>query len=333
MASKKGGLGATGLDRMFGSRAKASAPAVEEKKEGDTVTELAVKDLVPNPYQPRHTFDPEKMQDLIYSVKESGVIQPLIVRKKGRQYEIVAGERRWRAAKEAGLAKVPVVVRTYDDAAMMEVALVENLQRSDLDPLEEARGIKRMMEALQLTQEEAAKRLGKSRAAVANTLRLLNLPEAAAQLVAEGQLTAGQVRPLLGLEDPEKITELAQQAAAEGWSARAVEEVVNREKQADQKVDYLQQLNDLLGDEAPEKGKNKSKKALKKAQNVYVRGFQDQLTEYLGTRVKIEPAKKENGGRIIIEYYNDDDLERVYDLLKEKDEKPSSSGTPGKFTV
>ena len=231
MAGKKGGLGMTGLDKMFGGRrtkAPAPKPVVEEKKAGETVGEVALKNLKPNPYQPRKTFDPDKLRELEESIRQSGVIQPLIVRKKGRQYEIVAGERRWRAAKAAGLTKVPVVVREYDDSAMMEVALVENMQRSDLDPIEEARGIKNMMDALKVTQEEAAKRLGMSRAALANSLRLLKLPEGAAQLVTDKKLTAGQVRPLLSLTDPQQIDKLALRAAEEGWSARMVEEYVHR---------------------------------------------------------------------------------------------------------
>ena len=224
----------TGLDKMFGGRKPKGAPAartaVEEKQVGEAVGEVTVKNLKPNPYQPRKTFEPEALRELEESIRQSGVIQPLIVRKKGRQYEIVAGERRWRAAKAAGLTKVPVVVRDYDEDAMMEVALVENMQRSDLDPMEEARGIQQLMETLGLTQEEAARKLGKSRAAVANALRLLKLPAEVAELVSAGKLSPGQVRPLLGLDTPEKINELARKAAEGGWSARIVEEVAKAEK-------------------------------------------------------------------------------------------------------
>lgn len=226
MPSKRG-LGKNGLDVMFEPVKK----VVKERQAGENVGELAVKNLIPNPYQPRHTFDEKALEELTQSVQESGIIQPLIVRKKGRTYEIVAGERRWRAAKAAGLVKVPVVIRDYDDATMMEVALVENMQRSDLDPIEEARGIKNMMDALKVTQEEAAKRLGMSRAALANSLRLLKLPEGAAQLVTDKKLTAGQVRPLLSLTDPQQIDKLALRAAEEGWSARMVEEYVTSEKE------------------------------------------------------------------------------------------------------
>ena len=299
MAGKKGGLGMTGLDKMFGGRrtkAPAPKPVVEEKKAGETVGEVALKNLKPNPYQPRKTFDPDKLRELEESIRQSGVIQPLIVRKKGRQYEIVAGERRWRAAKAAGLTKVPVVVREYDDSAMMEVALVENMQRSDLDPMEEARGIQNLMESLGLTQEEAAAKLGKSRAAVANALRLLKLPPEAAEMVSAGKLTPGQVRPLLGLDAPEKITELARKAAEGGWSARVVEEVAKAEREGKPWHLYFQTEEDLIPPEKPEKQKKGGKKAAgreSQPQDTDTHAFQEKLIQYLGTRVKIEPFKKD----------------------------------------
>lgn len=338
MAGKKGGLGMTGLDKMFGGRrtkAPAPKPVVEEKKAGETVGEVALKNLKPNPYQPRKTFDPDKLRELEESIRQSGVIQPLIVRKKGRQYEIVAGERRWRAAKAAGLTKVPVVVREYDDSAMMEVALVENMQRSDLDPMEEARGIQNMMESLGLTQEEAAAKLGKSRAAVANALRLLKLPPEAAEMVSAGKLTPGQVRPLLGLDAPEKITELARKAAEGGWSARVVEEVAKAEREGKPWHLYFQTEEDLIPPEKPEKQKKGGKKAAgreSQPQDTDTHAFQEKLIQYLGTRVKIEPFKKDRGGRILIEYYGPEDLERLYDLLKGP-EKTAGRKKPGLFTV
>lgn len=320
MAGKKSGLGTNGLDRMFSVRKqKNPAPVVEEKKAGEQVGEVPVKNLKPNPYQPRKTFDPDQLKELEESIRQSGVIQPLIVRKKGRQYEIVAGERRWRAAKAAGLDQVPVVVRDYDDAAMMEVALVENMQRSDLDPMEEARGIQHLMASLQLTQEEAARKLGKSRAAVANALRLLKLPSGAAELVSAGRLTTGQVRPLLGLEKPEQILELAQKAAEGGWSARVVEEVAKAEKEGKPWHLYFQTEENLISPEQPEKtkkGKKKGSRSEETAQDTDTRAFQEKLIQYLGTRVKIEPSRKEKGGRILIEYYGPEDLERLYELLK-----------------
>lgn len=330
MAGKKGGLGLTGLDRMFGTRSKkAPAPVIEERKAEENVGEVAVKNLRPNPYQPRTVFDPDKLQELVESVKHSGVIQPLIVRKKGRQYEIVAGERRWRAAKEAGLSKVPVVIRDYDDATMMEVALVENMQRSDLDPLEEARGIQKMMDALGLTQEEAAKKLGKSRVAVTNALRLLKLPPAVQELVTTGKLTAGQVRPLLGLPQAAQMEKVATQAVEGGWSARILEEVVKAVKEGKPYHIYMETERDLI---KPEKAARKGKKAkAREAEDVDVKAFQEQLIQYLGTRVKIQPDGKK-GGRILIEYYGDEDLERIYDLLKGPEPAGRRKGA-GRFTV
>jgi ParB family chromosome partitioning protein len=325
----KRGLGRSGLDSMF----EPVKRVVKEKQNGENVGEAAIKDLSPNPYQPRHTFDEEALRELTDSIRQSGVIQPLIVRRKGKGYEIVAGERRWRAARAAGLSKVPVVVREYDDPTMMEVALIENMQRSDLDPLEEASGIKAMMDALKLTQETAAKRLGMSRTALANLLRLLNLPGKAANLVAEKKLTMGQVRPLLGLDNPEQIDRLAQRAAEEGWSARMVEEFVAGEKSGMKERELLDQLDKNREDARNNrKARAKAKKAIKQSQNVYVKAFQEELTQYLGTKVRIQPDKKENGGRIVIEYYSDDDLDRVLELLKrEKGSKRDGRSNP--FTV
>lgn len=331
MAGKKGGLGLTGLDKMFGTRSKkAPAPVIEERKAEENVGEVAVKNLRPNPYQPRTVFDPDKLKELVESVKHSGVIQPLIVRKKGRQYEIVAGERRWRAAKEAGLSKVPVVVRNYDDATMMEVALVENMQRSDLDPLEEAKGIQNMMDALGLTQEEAARKLGKSRVAVTNALRLLKLPPEVQELVTAGKLTAGQARPLLGLPQAAQMVKVATQAVEGGWSARILEEVVKAVKEGKPYHIYMETEKNLI---EPEKSarKGKKKKAEAAATDVDVKAFQEQLIQYLGTRVKIQPDGKK-GGRILIEYYGDEDLERLYELLKGP-EPVSKRKAAGRFTV
>ncbi|MGM9517798.1 MAG: ParB/RepB/Spo0J family partition protein [Acidaminococcus sp.] len=331
MAGKKGGLGLTGLDKMFGTRSKkAPAPVIEERKAEENVGEVAVKNLRPNPYQPRTVFDPDKLKELVESVKHSGVIQPLIVRKKGRQYEIVAGERRWRAAKEAGLSKVPVVVRNYDDATMMEVALVENMQRSDLDPLEEAKGIQNMMDALGLTQEEAARKLGKSRVAVTNALRLLKLPPEVQELVTAGKLTAGQARPLLGLPQAAQMVKVATQAVEGGWSARILEEVVKAVKEGKPYHIYMETEKNLIEPEKPSR-KGKKKKAEAAAADVDVKAFQEQLIQYLGTRVKIQPDGKK-GGRILIEYYGDEDLERLYELLKGP-EPVSKRKAAGRFTV
>ena len=169
----KKGLG-KGLGAIFGDAADPVNTAVEPVRSDEEKKELLLKDIVPNPHQPRQVFDAVKLAELVESIKLHGVIQPLVVRKHGRKYEIVAGERRWRASKEAKLKTVPVIIRDYDDATMMEIALVENIQRHDLNPLEEAEGIKRLMTECKLTQEDAAKKVGRSRTAVANLLRLLS---------------------------------------------------------------------------------------------------------------------------------------------------------------
>ncbi len=327
MAGKKGGLARSGLDSMFGPVKQ----TVLEKQTGEAVGEIAVKSLVPNPYQPRHTFDEEALKELTASVKESGVIQPLIVRKKGRMYEIVAGERRWRAAKEAGLSKVPAVIREYDDKTMMEVALIENMQRSDLNPMEEALGIKNMMEKLSLTQEETAKRLGMSRASVANALRLLNLPEAVSQLVAGKELTMGQVRPLLGLKDKEQMISLAQRARDEGWSARMVEEYVNGEKNGLKEKEIREAME--AAKNGGKKAKDKARKAVRKSQDLYVHAYEEELTDYLGTKVSIQQGKRQHGGKIVIEYYSNDDFERVLSLLKSPKNRNKNTGNEGTFPV
>ena len=296
MPSKRG-LGKNGLDVMFEPVKK----VVKERQAGENVGELAVKNLIPNPYQPRHTFDEKALEELTQSVQESGIIQPLIVRKKGRTYEIVAGERRWRAAKAAGLVKVPVVIRDYDDATMMEVALVENMQRSDLDPIEEARGIKNMMD------------------------------EGAAQLVTDKKLTAGQVRPLLSLTDPQQIDKLALRAAEEGWSARMVEEYVTSEKEGLSEKEQAEKLEAQQTAKNGKKAKDKARRSVKESQSIYVKAIQEDLTQYFGTKVKVQPDKKEHGGRIVIEYYNEGDLERVMELLKKEGPALQEEGKP--FTV
>ena len=312
MAIKTSGLGKTGLDSVFGGKKE----LVQAFAKGETTGELAIKDLIPNPYQPRKTFEPTKLKELINSIKESGVIQPLIVRKSGEKYEIVAGERRWRAAKEAGLDVVPAVVRKYDDATMMEVALIENMQRSDLNPMEEAEGLRNMMDKLGITQAEVAKKMGMSKTAVSNSLRLLNLPESIRKFVEKGEITMGQVRPLLGLGDEKHMEELAMQIVTNDWSARTVEDVVNEYKEGNT-VKVVREKITSLGLDGKKKKTSvvKNKKALKREQDIYVEDFQNDFTEYLGTRVKVMKSSGD-GGKIVIEYYSHDDLERIYELLQ-----------------
>lgn len=308
MAIKNSGLGKSGLDSVFGGKKE----IVQAFAKGEATGDIAINDLIPNPYQPRKIFEPAKLKELINSIRESGVIQPLIVRKAGEKYEIVAGERRWRAAKEVGLDFVPAVVRKYDDATMMEVALIENMQRSDLNPMEEAEGLRNMMDKLGITQAEVAKKMGMSKTAVSNSLRLLNLPESIRKFVEKGDMTMGQVRPLLGVGDEKRMEEMAVQIVTNDWSARTVEDVVNEYKEGNT-VKVVREKITSLGLDG--KKKNTVKKITKKEQDIYAKDFQNDLTEYLGTRVKVMKGAGD-AGKIIIEYYSHDDLERIYELLQ-----------------
>ncbi len=303
--NKKGGLG-KGLGAIFTDNA--TIAPVEEAQPNEKEIEIAVSDITPNPQQPRKTFDTEKLEELTESIKEHGVIQPLIVRKNGRKYEIVAGERRWRAAKNAKLKTVPVIVREYDNAKMAEIALVENIQRHDLNPIEEAEGIKRLMSEFGFNQEQAAKKIGRSRTAVTNILRLLNLPQDIRDAVSRETLTMGQVRPLLSLDNEEEQEQLALIIIEQGLSARAVEELVKKIKNGE----HIQ-FDDEKNAEVEKKGRKRKNKEI----SVYCRDFQNRLIELLGTKVKIVP-KNEKQGKIEIEYYSDEDLERIYELLEQR---------------
>ena len=297
-----------GLGAIFGDAADPVNTAVEPVRSDEEKKELLLKDIVPNPHQPRQVFDAAKLAELVESIKLHGVIQPLVVRKHGRKYEIVAGERRWRASKEAKLKTVPVIIRDYDDATMMEIALVENIQRHDLNPLEEAEGIKRLMTECKLTQEDAAKKVGRSRTAVANLLRLLNLPQQIREYVSRETLTMGQVKPLLSLDNEKQQLEVAAAIIEKGWSSRTVEDVV-KELKTGRRFKVTEEAVIV----AEEKANNKKGKAAA-AGDVFTSDFQNRLVELLGTKVKVVP-KDEKKGKIEIEYYSPEDLERIYDLL------------------
>jgi ParB family transcriptional regulator, chromosome partitioning protein len=275
------GLG-KGINALFSS--------MEIGKE-EVVQEVKIKDLRPNPYQPRKTFDPEAIEELKQSILEHGILQPLIVRKSIKGYEILAGERRFRAAKEAKLETVPVVVREFNEQQMMELALLENLQREDLTPIEEANAYQQLMTQLNLTQEQLAKRLGKSRPHIANHLRLLTLPKSIQQLISEGKLSMGHGRTLLGLKKKEKMQAVVEKVLKEQLNVRQLELLV-------------QQINQSVPRET-----SKSKKE----KDVFIRERESYLTEKFGTAVKIKRNKKK--GKIEIEFYSQDDLERILELL------------------
>lgn len=284
MASNNRGLG-KGINAFFPSN---------EVEEESTLQEIKIKDLRPNPYQPRKVFTEEAIQDLKASIEEHGIIQPLIVRKGLKGYDIVAGERRYRAAIEAKLKTVPAVVKKLSDKQMMQVALIENLQREDLNPIEEAVAYKKLMEELDLTQEELAKRLGKSRPHIANHLRLLQLTPAIQKIISEGKLSMGHGRALLGLKDKSKLTAVVDKVIKEELNVRALESLI-------------QKLNQNVPRETLKKEKIKLDPILKDKENY--------LKQRFGTSVQIKPSKK-GKGKIEIEFYSGEDLTRVLELLE-----------------
>ncbi len=282
MTDKKRGLG-RGLDALIG----AAEPA----------RDLAIDALKPNRRQPRRRFEEADLQSLADSIRQQGVIQPIVVTPDGKgAYTIVAGERRWRAARLAGLAKVPVaILDAVDERRLLELALVENLQRSDLNPVEEAEAYATLQKDFGLSHETVAERVGKSRPAVTNALRLLRLPSAVLDLLREGRLTAGQARPLLTLESEERQLALAERAVAESLSARELEELASG------------------AGEARKAAKAKSKK---KPAEVHAAAAAEKLTLRLQTKVDI--ARRGRGGVIRIHYHSEEELMRLYDLLSQR---------------
>lgn len=329
--SKKGGLG-KGLGAIFGEN---TSSAVEKAQEpASAAQELLIKNIAANPYQPRCNFDEEKLQELAASIKEFGVVQPVVVRKKGRSYELVAGERRLRAAGLAGLTKVPAIVKDYDDAKMMEIALIENIQRHDLNPIEEAQGLRRLMQEFKLTQEQTAEKVGRSRSAVTNILRLLNLPEQVQKQIINGVLTMGQAKQLLGLPKTEQMCEVAEAIIANGWSSRMTEEVVRKLKEGKK----LKIVRELIEEEAKNKDNKEKKPKREPTENdIFCHDFEQRLVEFLGTKVKVVPKLDEQGrqgGTIHIEYYSAEDLERIYEVLQQgRHEDKPHNGEPKRLNV
>ena len=334
--SKHSGLG-RGLESMFSSSESQYETAMPQQDKAGAV-EVSVGSIRPNPYQPRKSFDKEKLKELSESIKKHGIIQPLIVRKKGLNYELVAGERRLRAAKLAKLQTVPVLIRDYDEKQMRELSLVENIQGHDLNPLDEAKAIQELMKQCDYTQAQAAERLGRSRAAVANLLRMLNLPEELQAMVADERVTAGQMRPLLALADREQQLKIGKALAEHGWSARTVEEVVKTIKEGKtlQVLDERVVILDKNGKPVKETASAKDKKRKSGINtDIHYKQFEENLIEVLGTKVRIV-SKNDNVGKIEIEYYSLDDLDRICDLLQGKNDSNSVDTAPWlktKFTV
>ena len=282
--AKKTGLG-KGLDALF------SSPIIEEKEEInetlDQVKYLKINEIEPNKEQARKIFDEEAIEELSNSIKEYGVIQPIVVAKKENYYEIIAGERRWRASKKAGLETIPVIIKDDNIQRNKEISLIENIQREDLNPIEKARGIKQLMDEYDLTQQRVADILGKSRSAIANSVRILNLDERVINLALEGKLTEGHCRSLMSITDPEKQYEVAVQIIEQGDSVREVEKKVKVRKKAPKKAERY----------AP----------------IY-RDIDDSFQTFFGTKVKLDAGERK--GKIIIQYSSNDDLERILGLIK-----------------
>lgn len=293
----KGGLG-KGLGALFPTNVDISALSQDVSREtNEGVIELKINEIEPNLEQPRKMFDDEKLEELAESIKEHGVIQPIIVAKKDDYYQIVAGERRWRASKKAGLKTIPVVVRNYDDRKIREVALIENIQRQDLNAIDTAKAIKELMDEHSLTQEEIAKTLGKSRSAIANTLRILNLDERVQEMVQEGKISEGHARTLASIESPQKQYKLALDIINLDLSVRDTENMAKVEK---------------------ETTTAKKKSSAKKGKlEIICKDLENKLKNVLGTKVTLNPTTKSKG-KIIIEYYSSEELERILDILNIK---------------
>ena len=303
-AAKKRGLG-RGLEALLGPKAAAEAPALQQAMPGDQLRTLPVDAMVPGKFQPRRTMDDAKLEELSASIRAQGVIQPIVVRehvgadgKGGRTYEIIAGERRWRASQRAGLAEVPVVVRVVDDRTVVAMALIENIQREDLNPLEEAQALQRLIDEFDLTHAAAAEAVGRSRAAVSNPLRLLELPADIRALVQAGALEMGHARALLPLAVPMAIS-LARQAAEEGWSVRQVEHRVQQ----------------LASGKLPAEPRKPAAKAPPRQADIAA--LERELSETLGSRVDVVQGRGKKG-KLVIHYADFDVLDGVLERLRNR---------------
>lgn len=281
MVTQKKGLG-RGLDALLN-------PLVEENPSSNNqVHQVDINSIDTNKQQPRQTFDEDALNELADSIRIHGIVQPLIVKQTGNRYMIVAGERRYRAARIAGLTTVPVITVDYDETQIQEIALIENIQRENLNPIEEASAIRFLMKQHDMTQEEVSSRLGKSRPAVANTLRLLNLPEDVMELVKNGSLSAGHGRAIAGVEDADTQKKLADECVRLGYSVRALESRIKN-----------------LSVEKKPKEKTVLPAEIKRAEKLF--------REKLGTKVKIDGSAEK--GKVVIDYFSADDLQKIYDCI------------------
>ncbi|HEX5418169.1 MAG TPA: ParB/RepB/Spo0J family partition protein [Chloroflexota bacterium] len=293
MASK-GGLG-RGLGSLIPSGTR----------NGPGIAEVPVEAIRRNPRQPRQNVDPDLMADLIGSIREHGVLQPIVVTRDDDEYILIAGERRWTAARQAGLTRIPAVIKDATPRQMLELALVENVQRSDLNPLEEAAAYQQLIEEFSLTQEEVARRVGRSRSAIANSVRLLGLPEAMQHALAGGEISEGHARALLGLNDPAEVLTAFAEVIARGLNVRQTEELVRQRRQGP-------------GEPAPA---GEGEPAREVARDPAARQIEDLFREVLGTRVDL--VRRGKGGRLVIHFYDEEQLQGLYDLLQRNGTTPS----------
>jgi len=277
--------------KVLGRGLAALLPDAPSASEGEKLLELALDRIDPNPDQPRQHIDPMKLSELAKSMVEQGIVQPLVVRRVGSRFQLIAGERRWRAAREAGLAKVPVIVRQAADRELLEIALVENIQREELNPIEEAGAYRRLVTELGYSQEQVAARVGKDRSTVANLLRLLRLPREIRGLVAEQKLSPGHARPLLALEAPDTQIAIAREIVEKGLSVRDVERRVSKANRPPRETKVSRADPNTRDAEA-------------------------QLEQTLGTRVRVRrQGRKGARGRLEIEFHSEDELHRIYETI------------------
>lgn len=278
--AKMSGLG-KGLDALFGP-----APEEEQMQENDTLKNLKITEVEPNRDQPRKNFDQESLEELADSIKEYGLIQPIVVTKKDGYYGIVAGERRWRASKIAGLTEIPAIIREDNERINSEISLIENMQREDLNPYEKAVGVRTLIDNYGLSQEEVAKKLGKGRSTIANIVRILNLEPRVLEMAKEGKLSEGHCKALLAITDPEKQYKTAIQMLERGATVRQVEKKA-RVKETKEELDR---------------------------NHILYKSIEDNFQSFFGSKVRLDPGKRR--GKIIIEYTSNDDLERILGLIK-----------------
>jgi ParB family chromosome partitioning protein len=299
MAAKKNGLG-KGLDSLIADKVnKPGTAAAKSSDAKETIADATMMDInkvEPNRDQPRKKFDEDALLELSESIKQFGVLQPLLVQKREDYYEIIAGERRWRAAKQAGIKEVPVIIKQLTEQEIMEISLIENIQREDLNPIEEAQAYKRLLTEFNLKQDEVAERVSKSRTAVTNAMRLLKLDDRVQQMVIDEMLSTGHARALLGIENQEKQYETAQKIFDEKLSVRDTEKLV-KNLQNEKK-------------ETPS-----SEKKIDPQMEAIYKDLEEQMKRILGTKVAINP-KNEKSGKLEIEYYSQDELDRIIDLLR-----------------